>query len=250
MAGPDFSRPAAEALPLRRLAAAPADCVVWLLEMGRPGTFPDTAATILSDEERQRMGRFHRAEDRTRYLQSHYALRRLLAEATGRQPQDLTFAEGPRGKPFLAEAGSPGFSLSHSGGWATIAIAPGRQVGVDIETPAAGLDALALARTVLSPAEANRLAQTPAAEQTDRFLRLWTAKEGVLKALGWGIADHLQDFTVDLGADRLGLQAVATRLGPALSKVQAFPLSVPLPCRGAVALYDESPDAARPCPRP
>jgi phosphopantetheinyl transferase len=97
--------------------------------------------------------------------------------------------------------------------------APAGVVGVDLETEAAlgDGDPLRLARDHFSAAEARAVARcrTDGAAR-ELFLRLWTAKEAVLKSTGRGVYDGLAapDFA-DLSAgclDSLGQDGVAVRL--------------------------------------
>jgi len=81
----------------------------------------------LSADERTRAARFHFARDRARFLRRRAALRHLLAGYAGREPHALVFAQGAHGKPALPATGLE-FSLSHSGGYAVLAVTRGRRV--------------------------------------------------------------------------------------------------------------------------
>ena len=81
---------------------------------------------LLPPARRARALRYLREEDRLRCLAGGLLMRRLLGVHA-----DGQVVEGPHGKPRLAGKG-PQFSLSHSGGYAVLAVgdSPG---GVDIE---------------------------------------------------------------------------------------------------------------------
>ena len=88
------------------------------------------------------------------------------------------------------------FNVSHSGGLGLIAIAEGeRRIGVDVERWRAQRDFRALAERFFHPEEAAAIGENHAA-----FLRCWTRKEAVVKALGVGLAHPLDRFVVDFDA--------------------------------------------------
>lgn len=77
-------------------------------------------------------------------------------------------------------------SVSRGGGVTVVAVRTGGPVGVDVER-CRQLPALGLARRWYSPAEVAWLAARPEPGHSRDFLRLWTAKEAVGKALGLGL---------------------------------------------------------------
>jgi 4'-phosphopantetheinyl transferase len=91
------------------------------------------------------------------------------------------------------------FNLSHSGDRALLAVAIGREVGVDVEAQAP-VDALALAAHAFSANERAALAATPAEDRLAAFYRGWTRKESFVKALGCGLSFPLREFDVSLEA--------------------------------------------------
>ncbi|MGC1853430.1 MAG: hypothetical protein WA687_13430, partial [Solirubrobacterales bacterium] len=84
---------------------------------------------------------------------SHRALRRVLAHYLDADPGEIELRTGEYGKPALADPGAPlRFNLSHSSGAALIAVACGREVGIDIERIRPRHDLLRLAERALEPA--------------------------------------------------------------------------------------------------
>ncbi len=112
----------------------------------------------------------------------------LMMEALGiRGEGELRY--GPYGKPYAP--GYPAFSLSHSGAWCVLATGDGfAEIGVDIEE----VDArhIGVAPTVFTPAELAWMQADP----VERFFRLWTWKESVMKAAGLGMALEPVSFDV------------------------------------------------------
>ena len=96
---------------------------------------PTVDAADLRPDERARADRFRAERDRARFIASHAALRVILGAYAGARPEELAFEAGERGKPGLKHPAGTGieFNLSHSGGWAVVAVARGRRVGVDVE---------------------------------------------------------------------------------------------------------------------
>ncbi|WP_155419432.1 4'-phosphopantetheinyl transferase family protein [Chromobacterium subtsugae] len=154
----------------------------------------------LSPDERLRAARFIRPRDGARYAAAHNALRQLLAAALGADPAALDFAAESAGKPWLPAYPELGFNLSHSGDAALVALARGARLGVDLEQAQRDgreLDWQGIAESYFSAGE--RLALGDADDGARRFLRMWTAKEAVLKAMGSGLSG-LADVEIALDA--------------------------------------------------
>ena len=140
----------------------------------------------------------------------------LLAAYLGCGPAGLEFGRGEHGKPFLRRP-SPAleFNVSHSGGALLLGISRGIALGVDIETTLRKRPALDLARRYFAPAEAQALMRLRAAQQQHAFLRLWSCKEAVLKALGAGISFGLDrlEFALDRHGEPARLNVIDASAG-------------------------------------
>lgn len=99
------------------------------------------------------------------------------------------------GRPRLAGA-LQGFdvSWSHSGDGLLIALGDNVDVGVDLERARPRPRALELAQRFFHATEHDWLRGLPEPDRNEAFLRLWCAKEAVLKAHGRGIAYGLDKF--------------------------------------------------------
>jgi 4'-phosphopantetheinyl transferase len=132
----------------------------------------------------------------------------VLARHLGIDPAAVTLTRSAAGKPVLA--GSPyRASLAHTGEVALVAVALGREVGVDVERPREGIEGWSLVRHALRPTEREGLESLPAGQRGAAFLSLWTRKEAILKAAGTGLAIDPQ--LVELGAE--GVVAIPAELG-------------------------------------
>ncbi|MDR3387812.1 MAG: 4'-phosphopantetheinyl transferase superfamily protein [Rudaea sp.] len=145
-------------------------------------------------------------------------LRALLAGYLESGPERLRIERNMHGKPGLRDAAGLEFNLSHSGGALLVGVSRGQALGTDLETPRRLRPVLDLARRYFDPAEAALLAGLPADRREAAFMRLWSCKEAVLKALGHGIAFglHRLVFELDASGRVLGLQKLDGEPTPAL----------------------------------
>ncbi len=172
-----------------------------------------------------RAQRFVHARDAQRYLTSHRALHAVLA-AHGHRPNADDWDVGPHGQPLLRHG--PRFNLSRRGGWVAIVLGVNDQsVGIDIEIHRAIDDAEALAQQHFTLTERAELAAAPALGQSRCFLRGWTRKEAVVKALGSGLSIATATFqtglcnaAANLAADPATNTTVPTPQGVATVQVE------------------------------
>lgn len=137
---------------------------------------------------------------------------RVLARYCGGDP--VTIERG-MGKPCLVGAGRDmRFSVSHAGGLTLVAVAAGREVGVDVERLGRGRW-LSLPGHSLTPAEQRSLDAFSGAGRDMAFLRLWVRKEAVLKAVGVGLAVDPAQVEVSGPAEKPALLDVPASIGPA-----------------------------------
>lgn len=128
------------------------------------------------------------------------------------------------GRPRFADGAGADAGWSHSGDGLLLAFARAAVLGVDMEYERTRPKALEIALRYFVPAEAAWLeAQSAEADAADggiaprdlAFVRLWCAKEAVLKAHGQGISFGLHRFHVRLDGDRAWLAACDPALGHA-----------------------------------
>ena len=90
------------------------------------------------------------------------------------------------------------FNVSHSHGFALLAIAQSGPVGVDVES-VRPIDIDGMAAGVLSAWERALLFALPVSERPAAFFQAWTRKEAFVKACGAGIGYGLEHVEVTLG---------------------------------------------------
>ena len=173
-------------------------------ELDLPDDALEDARSVLSDDERKRAARFLRHGDRVRFIAARCLLRRTLAEALDARPERLAFAYGAHGKPALAasfDASGLRFNLSHSGGRALLAVARGRDVGVDLERIRPVRFGPKIARRFFSDGEQRTLDGFTGSAWDEEFFRCWTRKEAFIKAVGDGLSFPLKSFSVPMARE-------------------------------------------------
>lgn len=157
---------------------------------------------VLDEGERGRASRFVFERDRRRFIVAHRWVRILLGRCIGRSPESLRFVAGAHGKPALVDAPFDlRFNLSHAGERALLAIARGRDVGVDIEQEQ-DIEVFDLASRFFAPSEVAALRGVESTERIPAFFRCWTRKEAFIKALGDGLSFPLDGFEVSVSDDQ------------------------------------------------
>jgi 4'-phosphopantetheinyl transferase len=180
----------------------PADSEVHLhLQPLAQGTMPSHQEwSLLAGDERLRASAFRRVLDRQRYVACRSWVRKVLSTYLQMPAGAIQFRYSPSGKPQLdGESARRGlsFNISHSGGWALLAVACGPRLGVDLERHRAIDDRDALVRR-FSPAEQRAYYSLPPEERFVAFFSAWSRKEAFIKACGDGFAIPLADFDVSL----------------------------------------------------
>lgn len=137
--------------------------------------------------------------------QKRRPLRDVLGIYLGIPGSEVGLVDGEFGRPELDQRHSTalGFNWSHSGDFALIAIGRHCTPGIDIERLRDRPRALAIAERYFCKEEFDGLTSMSEETRSAEFLRLWTAKEAVLKALGRGIA---------FGLDRLHVTSITGQL--------------------------------------
>jgi len=176
---------------------------VWRIDLAAGAGSP-AAATLLSCDEHERAARLLCVHKRTRFIAGRSALRRLLGQYLDKAPQTLVFRYGPHGKPALVTGASETiltFNFSHSEDLALLAVATGREVGIDLEYRHRDISVAPFARHILSENEAAALQRLPEEQHQQALLAAWTRKEAYVKALGEGLTRTLKSFSAGIADD-------------------------------------------------
>ncbi|MDO4478235.1 MAG: 4'-phosphopantetheinyl transferase superfamily protein [Lachnospiraceae bacterium] len=141
---------------------------------------PDDFFRMHFPDRFEKMKRFRFHDDRYRSA----AAAVLLYSVPGLEEKDISVNE--YGKPFSKKC--PGFSLSHSGGYAALGIASGL-IGIDIEKT--DKDYLDIMPQVFTKEEIRYVGRNLTA-----FYKVWTLKESLAKAVGTGLQMTFKDISV------------------------------------------------------
>jgi len=183
--------------PVTKAARSPRDGpTLWVVSLDDLAGEP-ICIQVLNAEERRRTHRFHSRRLARRYTAGRAALRMLLGAALDLAPQAVPLETGPLGKPQLACRASISFNLAHCDETAVIGLTAGDEIGVDIESSIHVHDPCRVAARFFAPSETAILAALAPDLATTAFLRCWTVKEAVLKALGVGLSLSLDAVVVD-----------------------------------------------------
>ncbi|MFD3841985.1 4'-phosphopantetheinyl transferase family protein [Streptomyces sp. NPDC058642] len=180
---------------------------VWTVPLdGSPATVA-ALSRLLSGREAERAGRCRFEADRRRFVVAHGVLRRILAGYLGVPAGELRLERGRHGKPRLADGATLRFNLSHCGELALVAVSRHAEVGVDVDRLRPGVPVEAFAERFFPASDARFVAAAAGpVERGERFLRLWTRKEAVVKAAGARLTQGLglpvfPDLDLDPGTD-------------------------------------------------
>lgn len=126
--------------------------------------------------------------------------RKILAAYAELAPREIELTHGAHGKPVIANRdirpGKLDFSVSHSGELAVIGVGTGGPLGVDVERAVRPMLTDGLIERCFTATEKAALRELPDRRRHVATLRIWTAKEAYLKALGVGISVPLAKIDV------------------------------------------------------
>jgi 4'-phosphopantetheinyl transferase len=159
---------------------------LWLGRMEGQAGFQGSTALLSRDEE-DRAGRFHREIDRRRFVWGRAQVRSVLGSYLSIPPEGVAFRYSDKGKPELHPPCGLDFSVSHSENLLLVGVGEGL-VGVDVEVIGFLPDLEAVASMAFTEGEMEWLRDAPEEERPEAFFRLWTGKEALLKALGVGFS--------------------------------------------------------------
>ena len=161
-------------------------------------------------------------------------LRLLLGSYLATKPHCVCLTYGAQGKPAMDGLR---FNISHSGDLAVFAFTLLPAVGIDVEELREVSSAFQIAEYYFSRAERDALASLTE-DQSESFLRCWTRKEAVVKALGGGLAIDLASFDVSL--DREPRLCDLRDAPSSATDWRLYNLALPAGFVGALALHRPS----------
>ncbi|WP_154856033.1 4'-phosphopantetheinyl transferase family protein [Cyclobacterium xiamenense] len=179
---------------------------IWRIPLSLSKQSFETINGFLSDEERAQAHRFAQKADRNRYILGRGFLRKLLQVYLNEDNGSLRFGKNRYNKPFLLRRDEFHFNSSHGGDWVVIALS-GNEVGIDIERIDPRFTFEELLPTFFSESEIAYIRQSP--RPIESFYTIWTRKEALLKGIGLGITDHLNEYTLLSGSQEMLLPSLS-----------------------------------------
>ncbi|MCH9755823.1 MAG: 4'-phosphopantetheinyl transferase superfamily protein [Gammaproteobacteria bacterium] len=166
---------------------------IYLFTLDTP--FSETYIKLLSNEEKMRANRFHFTHHQHHFRRARIILRLILANYLEQAPENLQFAYGKHGKPYLIEHPELEFNLSHSGKYALLAVGKKHPLGIDIEQYS-GRPYVGIGQHVFSDKENTHLKTLPGQIKPLMFFNIWAQKEAFIKLLGLGLSYPTTKLTV------------------------------------------------------
>ena len=175
------------------------DVVVLHVDLREEAAREAEALAWLDEVERERCGRFLYDGPKRRFALCRAALRAVLCERLGCRKEQLRFGSNEFGKPFAllrGEMAPVSFNVSHSGDHGLIAYASQGWLGVDVEERVPRKNLEGLIESVLGESERAELAPADGNDRLHGFMKLWTIKEALVKAVGLGMSINMLDLEV------------------------------------------------------
>ncbi len=173
------------------------DMDIWYVNMD--SLDPNNYLHCLSRQERARTERVLNEEKRRHLIISRGILRTVLGSNLNIEPADLNMEIQTNGKPGLCDKALY-FNVSHSKELLVIAISKDSELGVDVEWIDEGIDPRQSASIAFSREENVYLERC--GYSVTKFFDLWSMKEAVLKAAGWGFSYPSNRFSVISSKDQ------------------------------------------------
>ena len=164
----------------------------WKINVSSNLVFLDDFQSIMHPDEIAGANRFFHTTDKYRSIVTRGAVRKILGEYLNQSPHSIDFGIEKNKKPLIINAPKTGlhFNISHSGDWILLAVAD-CEVGADIEH----INYLFHYQDVTSDYfSANEIGYIKKNTPVERFFKLWTRKEALIKATGKGLVDNIESL--------------------------------------------------------
>lgn len=152
-------------------------------------------AKNLPQKELDHAKRYINPEDADSFFASRFALRSVLSSLLSTDPREINLSYTKGGKPYLLDS-HVNFNITHSERVFAVAIALGVQIGIDIERMDRELDVVKMLPLLFSPAEQTLIENCEPFHRKRLFIDYWTKKEALLKAIGTGLSQPMNELNV------------------------------------------------------
>ncbi len=174
---------------------------VWQIFVSTLAINEEMMTAVLDEKELRRADQHRFAIDRLRFVTGRAVLRLALQNYGMGAAKEIRFSYSDQGKPLLVPEINPmrvQFNVSHSSDLVALGFAVNHCVGIDVEHHRAVPEILDIAERFFSVRERAELLSMPESERQLAFFKGWTRKEAVLKAIGRGLDDSMEGFSVAL----------------------------------------------------
>ncbi|MDE0094040.1 MAG: 4'-phosphopantetheinyl transferase superfamily protein [Gammaproteobacteria bacterium] len=175
------------------------DIVVVYIDLSNNEIWENQAFHLLDKSEQTRVHRFRDRSARREFTLCRAALRYHLCKMNDCKNKELRIISHDNEKPVAYINGSKiryEFNLSHTTGHGLLALAPTRRLGIDVEHRNLQVDIDGPISETFAESEKQALSQLETRDKVDVFLRIWTAKEALIKATGEGFRADTTSFSV------------------------------------------------------
>lgn len=161
----------------------------------------EAAYFLMSRQRQEKCREYSRDKDKMLCIAADMLARKVIAEETKTPENELSFYKAQGGKLYL-DSGDCYFNFSHSEDIVALALNRHREVGIDVEK--IRKISLNLIKRVCNKDEIEFISNGNGlnsdfaeGEAAERFFRIWTYKEAVLKCSGEGIISELYNISYD-----------------------------------------------------
>lgn len=177
---------------------------IWCADLNLNDTELEKLKQILDEAEQYRAERFKFSVHRRRFIAARGFLKKILSSYLQVPAEEIIFAYGKHGKPFLHQQFKIDliFNNSASNDLALYAVTLDNEVGIDVEFENKTLDYKGLIERFFSAKENQVFQQLPEGQQKFAFFYGWVQKEAFVKAIGMGLSFGLNNFDVNLDSSK------------------------------------------------
>lgn len=160
--------------------------------------FQDTLLQYLPEAGKLRVRDRQNLTSKLHTVAGELLARYSVGQFLGNAEQEINLIFGTKGKPHIGNLADVHYNISHSGHYVVCAVAPS-EIGIDVER--IRKVNLRIAERFFSTSEINDLMACDEETRMQYFITLWTIKESYLKAIGRGLTQHLNSFTIIKNGD-------------------------------------------------
>jgi len=159
---------------------------LWHVSVDTAPPFVERLYQVLSREEKKRAGGFKFIDDAKGFILARGLLRVIIGMYLGIKPGAVNLHYTFYGKPFLPDS-NLAFNISYSNKNIVLGFGKCGDIGLDIEYVNEVFEWNLIAETFFSWQEVTSIMTLPQHVQHEAFFTLWTMKEAIVKALGFGL---------------------------------------------------------------